>query len=128
MCVVLHIRELSIAAAAGLQPQRLICPSASSWGDWEPRATTETNECLSPAAEGIHLAGSHFPARDILPVLTDRGQDEATGAFHVFWNAIFSVSVDLCGQLGMYAPMMYICVLYVCSRHMCLLGTPVHPH
>lgn len=112
MCVFLHIRESSIAAAAGWQPQRLIYPSSSSWGDWESRATPETAECLSPVAEGIRLAGSHFPAQDILSELTDRGQNEAIGAFCAFWSATFSTCVDLCGQLGIDVHMMYICVVY----------------
>lgn len=107
VCVCLHVKESSTAAAAGWQPQRLLCPRASSWGNWEPRATPETAECLSPVAEGIHLAGSHFPAGDILPELTDRGKNEAIGVFCVFWSAIFSVA--LCGQ---HIHMAYICVVY----------------
>jgi len=43
------------AAGVGLQPQRLICPGARDWGDWDARAATGQTGCLSAAAGGIYL-------------------------------------------------------------------------
>ena len=39
----------------------------------------------------------------------------------VSWSAVFSVCVDLCGQLGIYVYTIYICiyVVYTCALCMC---------
>lgn len=96
VCMCWHIRELSIAAAAGWQPQRLRCPCACSWGNWEPRTTAETAECLSPVTAATHLAGSHFPAQDILPELIDRWQNEAVLVWFVSFGELYSLALLLC--------------------------------
>lgn len=121
VCMCLHIRELSRAAAAGWQPQRLRCPCACSWGNWEPRTAAETAECLSPVTAATHLAGSHFPAQDILPELTDRGQNEAVLVWLVSFGELYSLALLLC--VAIYVHMTDKCAVYAHVP----LGTPVHP-
>ena len=60
VCVHVHVRICVSAGSApatgvGLQPQGLICPDDSNWGDWDPGAAAGQTECLSLAAGGIQV-------------------------------------------------------------------------
>lgn len=53
----------------GLQPQDLLCPGVSHWGDWDLGADTGQMEHLSSAAGGIHTAHMcvYFPLTKLHP-------------------------------------------------------------
>lgn len=118
VCVCLHIRESSVAAAAGWQPERLVCPSAHSWGNWEPWKILKQLSVSAQLLKELTLQDDISQQRTFC--LSWQTEDRTRPLVHsVSWSAVFSSSVTVCGQLGIYVHT--LCAVYA---HM----SSGHPH
>lgn len=118
VCVCLHIRESSVAAAAGWQPERLVCPSARSWGNWEPWKILKQLSVSVQLLKELTLQDDISQQRTFC--LSWQTEDRTRPLVHsVSWSAVFSSSVTVCGQLGIYVHT--LCAVYA---HM----SSGHPH
>jgi len=90
------------AAGTGLQPQGLICPGASNWGDWGPGEAAGQTAAVSEPSSWRHL---HCTYLCVLYTYT----------------YVYNISVHTCMSvyIGIYT--------YICNTHMSVyIGIHIH--
>ena len=106
VCACAHTVRRSVpAAGAGLRPQELVQPDASSWGV-QRQAVTGWSVCLCPASKGIHIL-QYFPLTGLHCDHSERGRG---------WCQRCCLCCSVWPVTGM-------CVLYMCA---CVCASQEH--